>query len=330
MLLFKKITHQEPPNAEDVSEQLAERRAPALTIGHPLAPGTLQRATTPCPRWASCRHGAKVQRESSPELSTAHEQPSPAATRLQPWTGSAVVPWWSRKASQRAVPTLSQSLCLHTRSQFTTRQQPVLGLVPSPATPQPPQTCPEFPPTASRPSYHLGPALLSSLAQGDPHPASSACGCPLPTCCTQASAAGAGVARHHLVMAHVQPGSQHAEPRSSWGGGTVPSPRTCPLPVRKEPPEQHTMRSLQPRVAGKQRQHGSAGSPAQLRPPGLVAVPLLPLGTSHPPRGAARGRGPNPTTASKELVETFLQAAKPRWAAHPAGSAGRQAASALL
>lgn len=116
---------------------------------------------------------------------------------------------------------------------------------------------------------------------------------------------GTAWSRHMCSLA----GSQHAEPRSSWGGSTVPSPCISPPPARREPREQHTLRSLQPWVSGKQRQHGSTGScgqPAQLWSPMPVAVLLLPLGTSHLPRGAARGWGPNPTTASKEAAKIFL------------------------
>ena len=136
---------------------------------HPLALGILQYVAAPRPRRASCRHSAKVQRASSPELSTAHKQPSPAATRLQPRTGSAVVPWWPRKVSQQAVPALSQSLCLYTRSQSTTRQQPVLGLLPSPmaaATTNVPRVSSKS--LVATPPPWPSPALISGPGQPQP------------------------------------------------------------------------------------------------------------------------------------------------------------------
>lgn len=74
---------------------------------------------------------------------------------------------------------------------------------------------------------------------------------------------------------------------------------------------------------GEHRQQGSAGGS-----PMPAAILLLPLRTGHPRKGAAGGRGPNPTTASKEPTEMFLQGAKPQPAAQPARAA--QAASASL
>lgn len=147
---------------------------------------------------------------------------------------------------------------------------------------------------------------------------------------------GTAWSRHMCSLA----GQQCAKPWSSWGGGTVPSLRTSPLPARREPREQCTPRSLQPQVSGKQRQSGSAGSsgqPAQLWSPMPAAVPLPPLGTSHLPRGAARGAGVltppqhprRPPRCSSKLQSLSGQYVLQAVQAVQAGSAGRQAASAI-
>lgn len=161
--------------------------------------------------------------------------------------------------------------------------------------PPQPQTHPESPPKASQPSCHCGAFLLLSSVQGNPHPAASVCGCPLPACCwcrvqgwhgTAWSRHSTAWSRHTWSLA----GQQCAKPPSSWGGGTVPSPHAS-LRQREGSPESSAHAGACGRgcPGSKGRAAARAASPAPV--PDACGCPAPSTGNQPPTQGCSEGLG---------------------------------------